>query len=200
MRNPYVAHSGQAGPQTGASLTRKDPIMLLRHLLAVALLPFTAAVLVPTWLARREGVRLGLGPGPAEIAAQAAGVVLIGIGMALFVATLRRFAGEGQGTLAPWDPPRRLVVRGPYRYVRNPMISGVLMVLAGEALVLLSRPHFIWMLAFFAINALYIPLIEEPMLAMRFGESYKEYCRHVPRLVPRLRPWDPGEPGTRGER
>ena len=173
--------------------------MILRHLLAVALLPFTVTVLVPAWLARRDGISVGPGSGPGEIAAQAAGAVLIGIGVALFVATLRRFAGEGQGTLAPWDPPRRLVVRGPYRYVRNPMISGVLMVLAGEALVLLSRAHFMWALVFFVINALYIPLLEEPMLAMRFGESYNEYCRHVPRLVPRLRPWEQGEPGTRGE-
>jgi len=173
--------------------------MLLRHLLAVALLPFTAAVLIPVWLARRDGLRIGLDPGPGALAAQAAGLVLIGIGVTLFLATLRRFAGEGQGTLAPWDPPRRLVVRGPYRYVRNPMISGVLMVLAGEALVLLSRSHFMWALVFFVINALYVPLVEEPMLAMRFGESYKEYCRHVPRLVPRLRPWEQGEPGTRGE-
>jgi protein-S-isoprenylcysteine O-methyltransferase Ste14 len=175
-------------------------MMFLRHLLAVALLPFTAAVLVPVWLARRDGLRIGPGPGPGAIAAQAAGLVLIGIGVALFVATLRRFAGEGEGTLAPWDPPRRLVVRGAYRYVRNPMISGVLMVLAGEALVLLSRSHLLWALLFFVVNALYIPLVEEPMLARRFGERYNEYCRHVPRLVPRLRPWEQGEPATRGER
>jgi protein-S-isoprenylcysteine O-methyltransferase Ste14 len=175
-------------------------MMFLRHLLAVALLPFTAAVLVPVWLARRDGLRIGPGPGPGAIAAQAAGLALIGIGVALFVATLRRFAGEGEGTLAPWDPPRRLVVRGAYRYVRNPMISGVLMVLAGEALVLLSRSHLLWALLFFVVNALYIPLVEEPMLARRFGERYNEYCRHVPRLVPRLRPWEQGEPATRGER
>jgi protein-S-isoprenylcysteine O-methyltransferase Ste14 len=175
-------------------------MMFLRHLLAVALLPFTAAVLVPVWLARRDGLRIGPGPGPGAIAAQAAGLALIGIGVALFVATLRRFAGEGEGTLAPWDPPRRLVVRGAYRYVRNPMISGVLMVLAGEALVLLSRSHLLWALLFFVVNALYIPLVEEPMLARRFGERYNEYCRHVPRLVPRLRPWEQGEPATRDER
>jgi protein-S-isoprenylcysteine O-methyltransferase Ste14 len=175
-------------------------MMLLRHLLAIALLPFTAAVLIPVWLARRDGLDIGPGPGPGAIAAQAAGLVLIGIGVTLFAATLRRFAGEGRGTLAPWDPPRRLVVRGPYRHVRNPMISGVLMVLAGEALALQSRSHFMWALAFFIINAIYIPLVEEPMLAMRFGERYNEYCRHVPRLVPRLRPWEQGEPETRGER
>ena len=117
-------------------------------------------------------------------------------GLLLFGASLRRFATEGEGTLAPWDPPRRLVVRGPYRYVRNPMISGVVMVLFGEAALLLSPAHLDWALIFLGINALYIPLLEEPLLALRFGEAYREYCRHVPRLVPRWRPWEP-ERGTR---
>jgi protein-S-isoprenylcysteine O-methyltransferase Ste14 len=69
------------------------------------------------------------------------------------------------------------------------MISGVLIVLLGEALVLLSPSHFWWVLTFFAINAVYIPLLEEPLLQSRFGDSYTEYRRHVPRLIPRLTPW-----------
>ena len=107
----------------------------------------------------------------------------------LFVASLRRFVREGEGTLAPWDPPQQLVVHGPYRYVRNPMISGVIFVLFGEALVLLSRPHAIWAAAFLALNLIFIPLVEEPRLAGRFGDSYREYQKHVPRIWPRLRPW-----------
>ena len=71
------------------------------------------------------------------------------------------------------------------------MISGVVLVLFGEALLLLSWPHVTWALIFLGINAIYIPLLEEPLLAERFGESYREYCRHVPRLLPRLRPWEP---------
>jgi len=59
------------------------------------------------------------------------------------------------------------------------------------ALYLSSVPHALWALAFFAINAVYIPLFEEPHLRRRFGASYIEYCKHVPRLVPRLRPWQP---------
>jgi len=110
----------------------------------------------------------------------------------LFVASLRRFATEGEGTLAPWDPPRRLVVRGPYRYVRNPMISGVAFVALGLSLVLLSWPHLEWALLFFAINAVYIPLVEERGLRERFGAEYENYCRHVPRLVPRIHPWEAG--------
>jgi protein-S-isoprenylcysteine O-methyltransferase Ste14 len=69
------------------------------------------------------------------------------------------------------------------------MISGVLFALLGEALLLLSRPHLEWALIFLLINAVYIPLLEEPLLLERFGDGYREYCRHVPRLLPRLRPW-----------
>jgi len=114
----------------------------------------------------------------------------------LFVASLRRFAGEGEGTLAPWDPPRRLVVRGPYRFVRNPMISGVIFLLFGEALVLLSRPHALWALVFLALNAVYIPLVEEPQLEQRFGDPYREYRANVRRFLPRLRAWEPPRQGA----
>ena len=164
-------------------------LRLLRHLLAIAILPFSVTVLVPVWLARRNGTALGPGATPPALLAQAAGGALLIIGLILFVASLRGFDREEAGTLAPWDPPRRLVVRGPYAYVRNPMISGVLFVLLGEALLLLSRPHVEWALIFLLINAVYIPLLEEPLLLERFGDGYREYCRHVPRLLPRLRPW-----------
>ena len=69
------------------------------------------------------------------------------------------------------------------------MISGVIFILLGEALVLMSVPHGEWALIFVVVNVVYIPLLEEPMLEHRFGAAYAEYCRHVPRLVPRLRPW-----------
>lgn len=167
-------------------------LWLLRHLVAIAVLPFSVTVLIPLWLARRHGTTLEVGSSPPGIGGQLVGLVLLALGALLFGASLLRFVREGRGTLAPWDPPRRLVVRGPYRYVRNPMISGVVLLLFGEAAVLLSRPHLLWALLVFAINAVYIPLIEEPMLAERFGSDYQEYRRHVPRLVPRVRPWRPG--------
>jgi protein-S-isoprenylcysteine O-methyltransferase Ste14 len=163
-------------------------LMLIRHLLAVAALPFVLAVAVPVWLARRNNVSLVPGEDGLQVVVQLVGLCLLAVGLTLFIASLRRFAGEGKGTLAPWDPPRRLVISGPYRYVRNPMIAGVVFVLWGEALVLMSRSHVTWALTFLAINAIYIPLLEEPQLRQRFGASYDEYCRHVPRLLPRLRP------------
>ena len=165
-------------------------MIFLRHLFSVAALPFVVTVVIPLWIARNNGTRLGIAEAP-QVILQVMGVVVLGVGLLLFASSLRRFATDGQGTLAPWDPPRELVVRGPYRYVRNPMISGVFLLLLGEALVLLSWPHAAWAATFFAINAIYIPLIEEPQLAKRFGASYESYRRHVPRLIPRLRPWQP---------
>ena len=164
-------------------------VVLLRHLLSIALLPFTVAVLVPLWIARRNGIMPALGSSAGALALQLSGVAVLAAGLLLFAASLRRFATEGQGTLAPWDPPQKLVVRGPYRFVRNPMISGVIFVLFAEALVLLSLPHATWALAFLGLNLVYIPLFEEPQLERRFGDAYREYRRHVPRIVPRLRPW-----------
>jgi protein-S-isoprenylcysteine O-methyltransferase Ste14 len=164
-------------------------LMLMRHLLSIAALPFVVTVVIPTWIARRNHVVPSIAPTIQLLLVQIAGLVVLAIGLVLFVSSLRRFATEGKGTLAPWDPPRQLVVRGPYRYVRNPMISGVIFVLLGEAMFLVSMPHLWWAVTFFAINAVYIPLLEEPQLARRFGEQYAEYRRHVPRLLPRPRPW-----------
>jgi protein-S-isoprenylcysteine O-methyltransferase Ste14 len=170
--------------------------MLARHLASIAALPFVVAVLVPVWLAKTNSISPTLGASAPRIFAQIAGVLLVAFGLFLFASSLRRFATEGEGTLAPWDPPRHLVVRGPYRYVRNPMISGVLFVLFGEAAFLLSRPHLVWALIFLAANAVWIPLVEEAGLRRRFGHSYVEYCRNVPRLFPRLRPWEPEDRGV----
>ena len=168
-------------------------LALLRHLLSIAILPGTVLVLVPLWIARANGIVPALGGSAAALALQALGVALLAIGALLFVASLRRFAGEGEGTLAPWDPTRKLVARGPYRRVRNPMITGVLLVLLGEAALLGSLGVLVWAAIFLAINAAWFPLVEEPGLVRRFGAEYEEYSRHVPRWVPRRRPWSPPE-------
>ncbi len=155
-------------------------------------------VLVPLWIGQRYGVALAAGESPGEIGLQIVGLVLFAVGLLLFLASLRLFATEGKGTLAPWDPPRRLVVRGPYRFVRNPMISGVIFILFGEAFVSLSMRHGAWAAAFLVLNLLYIPLLEEPHLERRFGESYREYRLHVRRFLPHLRPYVPGDPPRGG--
>ena len=167
---------------------------VLRHLLAVFLLPGVVTIVVPAEIIRRTGtlnVGWGLTP-PLGWLPGLLGCGLIGFGLLLMYRTISLFASFGDGTLAPWDPPRRLVVRGIYRRVRNPMISGVFSVLLGEAALLGSPPVLLWFLIVFAVNAVYIPLIEERGLSERFGEEYLDYRRNVPRWLPRPRPWSPG--------
>jgi protein-S-isoprenylcysteine O-methyltransferase Ste14 len=110
-------------------------------------------------------------------------------GLALFGWCVSLFARVGQGTLAPWDPTRNLVAVGPYRYVRNPMISAVVLMLIGQALYLGSSAIGIWAFIFVCINHVYFVLSEEPGLEERFGEPYRVYKANVPRWLPRLKPW-----------
>ena len=111
------------------------------------------------------------------------------VGLVLMIWTVRIFMTFGQGTPAPWDPPQRLVVRGPYRHVRNPMITGVLLFLLAEALLLGSWPITVWLVVFLVANMIYFPLSEERGLEKRFGDDYRLYSANVPRWIPRLKPW-----------
>ena len=163
----------------------------LRHLLAFLALPFMVAIVVPLYLLRRAAPSSNNFDPIVRSALVALGLLLLAVGFWLFAASLHHFATRGRGTLAPWDPPRHLVVSGPYRFVRNPMISGVLFILFSEAALLRSPALLGWAVIFLLVNLVYIPLLEEPLLARRFGASYLDYRRHVRRFVPRLRPWSP---------
>jgi protein-S-isoprenylcysteine O-methyltransferase Ste14 len=157
------------------------------------LLPFVVTTVVPAFIVLpldARGVGWGL-PAPLGLLPSLIGGGLIGSGLLLVYRTVSLFATEGEGTLAPWDPPRRLVVRGPYRRVRNPMISGVLAILLGEATLLGSVPLFAWFLTFLSVNAISMPLLEEPSLEKRFGGDYLAYKANVPRWIPRWKPWTP---------
>jgi protein-S-isoprenylcysteine O-methyltransferase Ste14 len=115
------------------------------------------------------------------------GALLIAAGVALVVWTVRLFVTVGRGTLAPWDPTSELVVLGPYRLVRNPMITGVATILAGLALFFRSWGIALEFAIFLVVNAIYFPLVEEPGLRRRFGAEYEKYCARVPRWLPRVR-------------
>jgi protein-S-isoprenylcysteine O-methyltransferase Ste14 len=151
------------------------------------------AVVVPALLVWAYGADFGWDlPAPASILLVIAGLGLLGVGLWLWRETIRLFVSVGKGTLAPWDPPRRFVVSGPYRHVRNPMISALGYVLLGEAALLGSRAMLILFAGFAIANAIYIPLLEEPGLMRRFGADYEEYRRAVRRWIPRRRPWSQG--------
>lgn len=158
---------------------------------AVLARPFLVLVVVPVLLLL-AGHALPRGvPAAWRAVAAALGLALAGFGLFLLGWTITLFNRVGKGTLAPFDPPRHLVLRGPYRHVRNPMISGVLFVLLGETIGLLSLPLLIWLIAFCLLISTFIPLREEPDLERRFGDEYVEYRRHVPRWIPRIQPWSP---------
>lgn len=165
-------------------------LYLFRHVLSVVILPVTVTVFIPVWIVGRYDVAVSWPATAFGVLLAAAGLVVLAVGLWLFAASLSHFFTEGKGTLAPWDPPRRLVVRGPYRYVRNPMISGVIFIVGGEALLLRSIPHAWWVAIFAGMNAIVIPLTEEPLLKVRFGDDYRLYCQNVRRFVPRWKPWD----------
>jgi protein-S-isoprenylcysteine O-methyltransferase Ste14 len=143
------------------------------------------------WLTEPDTLGLWESAPATRLALPLLGLLLIGLGLVLMVATIRLFMTVGQGTLAPWNPTQRLVVQGVYRHVRNPMISGVFFILLGEAILAASVPLLGWFLVFVIGNSLYIPLAEEPGLVKRFGAEYEEYRRNVPRWIPRLNPWNP---------
>lgn len=146
-------------------------MMVVRHLLAILLLPFMVTVVIPRWLLSGwSTVELGGdAPSPIDVVMRILGVLFLVAGLALFTWCVMLFARVGQGTLAPWDPTRRLVAVGPYRHVRNPMISAVATILAGEALLFGSRALALWLALFVVWNHLYFVFSEEPGLAKRFG-------------------------------
>ena len=145
---------------------------------------------LPRWFAHLEGTEL--------IPTQPSAWPLFTAGFALSFWCAMEFVFRGLGTPAPFDPPRRLVVTGLYRWVRNPMYVAMGLMLIGEMLLM---PQ-IWreMAAMIAVLWIAVTVLvvvkEEPDLRRLFGSDYEEYCRNVPRWIPRLTPFDKGEPAA----
>lgn len=155
---------------------------VIRHLFSM-ILPFSALIVAPLLIERDFALQGGW--------TSVIGGILIGLGLTIMALTIRVFVLIGDGTLAPWDPTRKLVTRSLYGHVRNPMILGVLVVLLGEAVLFTSIRIAVWALLFFIINTVYFVFSEEPGLVRRFGAEYVEYKRNVPRWIPRLETWSP---------
>ena len=158
---------------------------------SILLLPGTALVFVPAALLSISFVFFDEPITFAEnIIVRVASISFFVIGLLLAITTMRLFFRFGNGTPAPWNPPKTLVVKGPYRYMRNPMITGVLCILSGEALLFWSPVLFSWVFIFFIANMLYFPFVEEKKLLKRYGKDYEEYTKNVPRWIPRCTPWE----------
>ncbi len=164
---------------------------LFSHLLSILALPFMATVVIPSlihsfiktnWISFFHVLN--------ESLIDFIGGLLFGIGAVLFGATVFLFAKVGKGTLAPWAPPEKFVVVGPYKHVRNPMLCGVNLMLMGIALFLKNENIILWQVLFLVINTIYFIKSEEPDLVKRFGADYELYKKNVGRWIPRLRGWE----------
>lgn len=151
-------------------------------------MPIVLCVVVPYLLIEHRDARTGLPFSPRQGTAILGGIVFL-IGAFFAVLSFRLIIKIGNGTIMPWIPSKKLVVVSLYRFVRNPMILSLLVVLLGEAVAFESVGIYILAALFFIINTLYFRFSEEPGLEKRFGEEYLEYKRNVPRWMPRTSPW-----------
>ena len=164
---------------TDARSTRQ---IALRSLLFTVVMPGTVGGYLPWAILRESGATLA-----AALAPRLLGVGLLAAGLAIYVWCVSDFALAGRGTPAPIDPPRELVVRGLYRFARNPMYVGVLAVIAGQAALFASLPLVVYAIVVFAAFHLFVIGYEEPALRRSFDGAYERYCAAVPRWLPRLR-------------
>lgn len=158
---------------------------MLEWLKTILLLPFNVVVTIPCFILYFSGYHYN----SPDIKYLIAGILLLSAGLFLAGWTMVLFNNVGKGTLAPWNPPENLVVKGPYCYVRNPMIIGVLLVLISEYFLLNAIEILWWTVLFFIINNIYFYVFEERQLENRFGEEYKKYKKNVPMWIPRFTPW-----------
>ena len=154
--------------------------ILIRALTFATLFIGFVLVFLPARLLSWSGVAQ-----PTEVGwPQFLGIALGGAGAALAASCVLTFALVGKGTPAPFDPPRRLVVRGPYQLVRNPMYLGAALALGGAALYYRSGLLLAYTCAFLLVTHWFVVAYEEPTLRRSFGEEYAAYCRRVRRWWP----------------
>jgi protein-S-isoprenylcysteine O-methyltransferase Ste14 len=165
-----------------------------RHLISVLIAPVTMTLVIPAQIVDWAHVRMPDLGSPLNAGLVTVGGLLIAGGLGLLIWTVLLFDREGKGTLGVGTllgEPVHLVVQGPYRHVRNPMISGVLAILLGEAAVAASGWLLLWFAMFFAYLATFIRFWEEPHLAQRYGSEYVNYRENVPAWRPRVSAWTP---------
>lgn len=152
--------------------------LLLKNLLFTVVAPGTVAGLVPFLLTRNESFQWGAGV--------ALAILLFAAGGAIYSWCVWDFASFGRGTPAPIDAPKSLVVRGLYRYTRNPMYVGVLTLILGWVVLFGAFRLLVYAACVWSCFHLFILYYEEPHLRKTFGESYESYTARVGRWLPRF--------------
>ena len=164
----------------------------LEHLKSILALPFMVLIVVPT-IIYFSTANWSFNPisNLNNSVVFIFGLILLLLGFFLLIKSIILFVKIGNGTLAPWNPTRNIVVKGLYRHFRNPMISGVVLILFAESFLLISMAILFLAVFFFIANHVYFILKEEPDLVIRFEDEYIEYKKNVPRWIPRLKGWYP---------
>ncbi len=146
--------------------------VLIRTIIYASLFVALVLIYLPGQVLQRPGIDY-----PAEFGTLQYTGLLIGTVGALFALwCILTFTFVGKGTPAPFDPPRNLVVNGPYRILRNPMYAGAALALVGASLFYVSWPLVLYTVAFLTVTHLMVVFYEEPTLRRMFGESYNAYC------------------------
>jgi protein-S-isoprenylcysteine O-methyltransferase Ste14 len=117
------------------------------------------------------------------------GLFPIILGLITLIGFVWGFILAGTGTPVPYDMPEELIVRGSYRFVRNPMYVGFYLLLLGQAILFKSFGFLLYLMVLFLLFHLLVVFVEEQMLKQKFGELYEQYCKSVPRWIPRLKPY-----------
>lgn len=165
----------------------KEHNTLFNHIKNFVLLPGTVAIIIPLLLYHYTTPLIPMNVGKLSWL----GWIILIFGLLFLFWSIILFYRIGKGTLAPWNPTSNLVISGPYRLVRNPMIVGVLNTLIGEGLAFGQVNILYWAILFFFMCSAYFVFVEEPELEKRFGEDYVKYRRNVSRWVPRIIPYKP---------
>lgn len=156
--------------------------MWVKTILMTLLVPGVTVFLLPYFIQRSSGFQLNPSPWLGVL-----GIMIILLGIFSFTWVSQAFVRFGKGTPAPFDPPRQFVARGLYRFVRNPMYLGAVLVILGEALLFWSWHLLAYAAAVLTILHFFVLLYEERSLLRRFGKPYHDYLRTVPRWFPRFR-------------
>ncbi|MDV3126597.1 isoprenylcysteine carboxylmethyltransferase family protein [Mycobacterium sp. 21AC1] len=159
-----------------------------RHLVSVLIAPATMTVFIPALIAWLTGLRAPDLSTTSGLLLAVVGAAFVAVGLWFLTWTVLLFDRVGEGTLAIGSPVH-LVLRGPYRHVRNPMMTAVFCIQLGTAIATASPWLFGWFALFVTLVTIAIPAVEEPHLHKRFGAEYEAYRRHVPRWIPRVTPW-----------
>jgi protein-S-isoprenylcysteine O-methyltransferase Ste14 len=160
-----------------------EVFLAFRSILFVFLIPGTVAGYIPVLIVRSSDMR------PSGSIGTALAACLIVLGASVLLRCVWDFFAAGRGTLAPFDAPRRLVVKGLYRFTRNPMYNGVISALIGEAWLFRSLSLWEYAALVFVMFHLFVIVYEEPTLELQFGESFRAYKRAVPRWGFTMRPF-----------